>query len=92
MCSLGNRLLKDIDISQCNKTIDGYLYNIYCSNETRVCDDYYSANNVSIVRGIKGLSSGVFFGKYKNGFNRRFLRQYLVNLLCITETILKHFY
>lgn len=66
MCVLGKRLLKDIDLSECNKTLGGKLHKLFCGNDTfsmDTCDSYYYSNNVSIVRGIKGLSSGVFFGK-----------------------------
>lgn len=68
MCVLGRRLLKDIDLSECNKTLGGTLHRLFCGNESitmDTCDSYYSTNNVSIVQGIKGLSSGVFFGKAK---------------------------
>lgn len=58
MCVLGKRLLKDITIDKCNKT---FLKSTFCSNETTpiVCDKYYTENNISIVQGIKGLSSGI---------------------------------
>lgn len=58
MCVLGKRLLKDIAIENCTKEAGGPLYNIFCQDE---CDPYFASNNVSIVRGIKGLASGVFF-------------------------------
>lgn len=62
MCSLGNRLLKDMDVQNCNKSVNGELYNLYCNNGTGVCDDYFKNHNVSVVKGIRGISSGVFFG------------------------------
>lgn len=60
MCVLGKRLLKDINLADCNKTEDGPLHKIFCVNST--CDPYYLTHNVSVVRGIKGLSSGVLLG------------------------------
>lgn len=65
MCVLGKRLVKDVVLSECNKTIGGTLHQIFCGNGTNMntCDSYYRDHNVSIVRGIKGLSSGVFFGE-----------------------------
>lgn len=60
MCVLGNRLLKDIHITDCNKTDTGVLHDIFCVNST--CDPYYLNHNVTVVRGIKGLSSGVILG------------------------------
>lgn len=66
MCVLGKRLVKDINMTECNKTLGGALHTIFCGNNSlsmENCDPYYREHNVSIVRGIKGLSSGVFFGK-----------------------------
>jgi hypothetical protein len=62
MCVLGKRLLKDISISDCNKNSSGPLYKIFCGNST--CDEYFLENDVFKVRGIKGLSSGVFLGEF----------------------------
>lgn len=42
------------------------LHRLYCGNitySTAKCDPYYIQNNVTIVNGIRGLASGVFFGK-----------------------------
>ncbi|XP_020817982.1 solute carrier family 12 member 6 isoform X1 [Drosophila serrata] len=58
MCVLGKRLLKDIPIENCTKE-DSFLRDIYCP-EGR-CEEYYLANNVTKVKGIKGLASGVFY-------------------------------
>lgn len=61
---LGNRLLKDISIDKCNKTVGGDLFNLFCPNGTKAnCDPYFTKNDVTITRGIKGLASGVFFGR-----------------------------
>jgi potassium/chloride transporter 4/5/6 len=73
MCVLGKRLLKDININDCNKKPFGPLHQIFCGNSSSEgagsCDPYFEANNVSKVRGIKGLSSGVFLGKlYTNKY------------------------
>jgi potassium/chloride transporter 4/5/6 len=62
MCVLGKRLLKDISVSDCNKNTSGPLHKIFCGNSS-ACDPYYEANEVSTVRGIKGLYSGVFLGE-----------------------------
>ena len=62
MCVLGNRLLKDISIDDCNKNSSGPLHKIFCGNSS-TCDPYYEANDLYIVRGIKGLASGVFLGE-----------------------------
>jgi potassium/chloride transporter 4/5/6 len=61
MCVLGKRLLRDISISDCNKNCSGPLHQIFCLNST--CDPYYEANDLFVVRGIKGLASGVFLGE-----------------------------
>nr|XP_018900328.1 PREDICTED: solute carrier family 12 member 4 isoform X2 [Bemisia tabaci] len=62
LCVLGKRLLRDIQISDCNKNPGGPLYKHFChTNRTTVCDPYFLTSNLTVVRGIKGLSSGVFF-------------------------------
>uniref|UniRef100_A0A8D8RU17 Solute carrier family 12 member 6 n=1 Tax=Cacopsylla melanoneura TaxID=428564 RepID=A0A8D8RU17_9HEMI len=67
MCVLGKRLLKDIPITSCNKSIGGELSKIFCNNSQQ-CDAYYFSHNTSIVQGIKGLKSGVFFENIWNSF------------------------
>jgi hypothetical protein len=62
MCVLGKRLLKDISVSDCHKNSSGPLHKIFCGNSS-TCDPYYEANEISTVRGIKGLSSGVFLSE-----------------------------
>lgn len=59
MCVLGKRLLKDIAIENCTQEEGGQLWNIFCAEQP--CDPYFLSHNLSIVRGIRGLSSGVFF-------------------------------
>ncbi|XP_026739052.1 solute carrier family 12 member 4 isoform X1 [Trichoplusia ni] len=66
MCVLGKRLLKDININNCTKEIGAPLHQLFCPNNT--CDPYYLAHNVSIVQGIKGLKSGVFFDNLQDSF------------------------
>ncbi|CAF4796550.1 unnamed protein product [Pieris macdunnoughi] len=66
MCVLGKRLLKDIHINNCTKSPGGELEQIFCPNNT--CDPYYQIHEVSIVQGIKGLASGVFFDNLYDSF------------------------
>ncbi|XP_070491619.1 solute carrier family 12 member 4 isoform X4 [Chironomus tepperi] len=88
MCVIGKRLLKDIQIDNCTKEIDGILWKEFCvlQNNTKDrdflrnpdayrlkednwnCDPYFQGNNISIVQGIKGLSSGVFFDNLMPSF------------------------
>jgi len=49
-----------MDMSQCNKQVGGYLHGLYCANGT--CNSYYETHNATVVKGIRGISSGVFFG------------------------------
>ncbi|TDG40461.1 hypothetical protein AWZ03_013123 [Drosophila navojoa] len=65
MCVLGKRLLKDIPIENCTKE-DPLLYDLYCPD--RKCDEYYQNNNVTRVKGIKGLASGVFYDNIMPSF------------------------
>ena len=68
MCFLGNRLLKEEHSGNCTKEEGSPLWNLFCSlnNRTLVyeCDPYFEAHSTSMVRGVKGLQSGVFFGKF----------------------------
>ncbi|XP_052839351.1 solute carrier family 12 member 6 isoform X2 [Drosophila gunungcola] len=58
MCVLGKRLLKDIPLDNCTKE-DPFMRDIYCPDGK--CEEYFLANNVTKVKGIKGLASGVFY-------------------------------
>ncbi|CAG9828614.1 unnamed protein product [Diabrotica balteata] len=70
LCRLGNRFLKVSDpFTDCHKNVSGVLHKMFCTNETDYkCDPYYKKHNTSIERGIKGLSSGVFFDNIYDGF------------------------
>ncbi|XP_037032618.1 solute carrier family 12 member 6 isoform X3 [Bradysia coprophila] len=68
LCVLGKRLVKDVDIGNCTKDIGSKLYNTYCNVSTGLCEEYYRTHEVSIVQGIKGLASGVFFDNLRNSF------------------------
>ncbi|XP_028134717.1 solute carrier family 12 member 6 isoform X2 [Diabrotica virgifera virgifera] len=70
LCRLGNRFLKVSDpFTDCHKNTTGVLHKMFCTNETDYkCDPYYKKHNTSIERGIKGLSSGVFFDNIYDGF------------------------
>ncbi|KAK0182419.1 hypothetical protein PV327_000561 [Microctonus hyperodae] len=70
LCVLGKRLMKDIDISGCHKNESGILHNLFCDNHTKVCDDYYNTHNFTIVNGIRGLASGVFFENIMDSFQQ----------------------
>uniref|UniRef100_A0A1Y9IHS4 Uncharacterized protein n=1 Tax=Anopheles gambiae TaxID=7165 RepID=A0A1Y9IHS4_ANOGA len=59
MCVLGKRLLKDVAVANCSKDEGGVLWNYFCASGE--CDPYFKEQNVTLVRGIKGLKSGVFF-------------------------------
>ncbi|KAH8405519.1 hypothetical protein KR215_001947 [Drosophila sulfurigaster] len=58
LCVLGKRVLKDIPIDNCTKE-DPLLHDLYCPNN--MCEEYFMKNNVTKVKGIKGLASGVFY-------------------------------
>jgi len=64
MCVLGNRLLQQDGSGNCTKDISTPLYKEFCKTyefDGVVCDDYFSKHNATLVKGIKGLASGVFF-------------------------------
>ncbi|XP_018569114.1 solute carrier family 12 member 4 isoform X2 [Anoplophora glabripennis] len=68
MCLLGNRVLKMDNISNCNKDPSGVLHKMFCPTGNESCDPYYYKHDVSIDRGIKGLSSGVLFDNIYDSF------------------------
>jgi len=64
MCVLGTRLIQQDGAGNCTKEPGSALFNQFCRPHEFngvVCDEYFEKHNVSIVNGIKGLSSGVFF-------------------------------
>eukprot|EP00095_Tigriopus_kingsejongensis_P012275 maker-scaffold577_size191314-snap-gene-0.33 protein:Tk12275 transcript:maker-scaffold577_size191314-snap-gene-0.33-mRNA-1 annotation:"solute carrier family 12 member 4 isoform x2" len=81
-CVVGSRLVKQVD--HCNKTFNGELFNMFCTlNETLgevnstvglskddyICDEYFERNEPTVVQGIKGLRSGVFFNNVANKYH-----------------------
>jgi potassium/chloride transporter 4/5/6 len=67
MCVLGKRLLR-VAINDCHKNVSGPLHDMFCPNSSLSCDQYYSTHDVSIVNGIKGLSSGVIMDNIYDSF------------------------
>nr|CAD7460580.1 unnamed protein product [Timema tahoe] len=71
MCVLGQRLLKDVDITDCHDDPNGPLFQLFCGgNNSQIedCEPYFRTNNLTIVQGIKGLASGVFLDNIQNSF------------------------
>ncbi|XP_063928306.1 solute carrier family 12 member 4 isoform X3 [Zophobas morio] len=67
LCVLGKRLLR-VAITDCHKNISGAIYQMFCPNGTHSCDPYYESHDVSIIQGIKGLSSGVLLDNIYDSF------------------------
>lgn len=62
MCVLGKRLIQMNDTRDCTKA---FLRPYYCANDSQLsCDPYYMKHNVSVVKGIRGITSGVLRGAY----------------------------
>lgn len=62
LCVLGNRLMKiDIDAIPCNKS---NLRSAYCpaNGPDSACDPYFLKENLTVLKGIRGLTSGVLKG------------------------------
>ncbi|XP_075936073.1 solute carrier family 12 member 7-like isoform X1 [Anarhichas minor] len=64
VCLLGNRSLKNDKFDTCaktelvkNVTVTTDLWRLFCGNAT--CDDYFALNNLTELRAIPGLLSGV---------------------------------
>uniref|UniRef100_A0A3P9HAI8 Solute carrier family 12 member 7b n=1 Tax=Oryzias latipes TaxID=8090 RepID=A0A3P9HAI8_ORYLA len=68
VCMLGNRTLKNNDFDKClktdiidNLTVTTALWKLFCDSPelNATCNEYFSNNNVTLMQGIPGLTSGV---------------------------------
>ncbi|KAI5625674.1 solute carrier family 12 member 7 isoform X3 [Silurus asotus] len=68
ICMLGNRTLKNIEFDKCMKTevINNITYTtdlwrLFCNSSflNATCDEYFNKNNLTEIKGIPGLLSGV---------------------------------
>lgn len=68
---LGNRTLKNRNFDKClktevidNVTVTTKLWKLFCDGPelNATCNDYFLYNNVTVVQGIPGLTSGVISG------------------------------
>lgn len=77
VCMLGNRTLvwKGFDVcakvvERDNQTVTSQLWRLFCDSEflNATCEEYFTHNNVSIIQGIPGVTSGALrenlFGNY----------------------------
>lgn len=71
VCLLGNRTLvwKGFDVcaktvESANGTVTTQLWRIFCDSPflNATCDKYFTANNVSQIQGIPGVTSGILAG------------------------------
>lgn len=71
ICLLGNRTLKNIEFDKCMKTevINNITYTtdlwkLFCNSSflNATCDEYFTQNNLTEIKGIPGLLSGVIKG------------------------------
>lgn len=71
---LGNRTLQNHKFDTClkmevvdNITVPTALWKLFCdTDDVMTCDEYFVNNNVTIMQGIPGLTSGVISGvKFK---------------------------
>ena len=72
MCLLGNRTLQNQNFDKClkteevgNQTIGTELWGLFCDSRqlNATCDEYFTLNNVTMIQGIPGLTSGVISGQ-----------------------------
>ncbi|XP_072567130.1 solute carrier family 12 member 7-like isoform X2 [Paramormyrops kingsleyae] len=68
ICLLGNRILENLDFDKClkkevvnNVTVPTKLSTLFCDSpfQEENCDEYFKLNNVTEIKGIPGLLSGV---------------------------------
>uniref|UniRef100_A0A3P8QZ63 Solute carrier family 12 member 6 n=1 Tax=Astatotilapia calliptera TaxID=8154 RepID=A0A3P8QZ63_ASTCA len=63
VCMLGNRTINAHDVvdNHCSKTVlTTHLWKLFCHNAqlNTTCDEYFTSNNFSEIKGIPGLTSG----------------------------------
>uniref|UniRef100_A0AAQ5ZB34 Solute carrier family 12 member 7b n=1 Tax=Amphiprion ocellaris TaxID=80972 RepID=A0AAQ5ZB34_AMPOC len=82
VCMLGNRTLQNHNFDKClktdiidNLTVTTQLWKLFCDGTglNATCNKYFDDNNVTMVQGIPGLTSGVI-----SGWNTMFSLQTLV--------------
>ncbi|XP_053268070.1 solute carrier family 12 member 7 isoform X2 [Pleuronectes platessa] len=68
VCMLGNRTLQNLNFDKClktdfldNMTVTTKLWSLFCDGPelNATCNEYFDNNNVTMVQGIPGLTSGV---------------------------------
>ncbi|XP_011305811.1 solute carrier family 12 member 4 isoform X2 [Fopius arisanus] len=74
MCVLGKRLLRNVSVTECGKNYST-THDLFCNSTSGTCDDYYRTHDFKIVKGIKGLASGVFLENLAGRFQT--LGQYI---------------
>lgn len=71
VCMLGNRTLQNHKFDSClktevvdNMTVTTALWRLFCESAelNATCNEYFDTNNVTVVQGIPGLTSGVISG------------------------------
>lgn len=69
---LGNRTLQNHNFDRClktevvdNATITTQLWLLFCTGPelNATCNDYFASNDVTLLQGIPGLTSGVVLGQ-----------------------------
>uniref|UniRef100_A0A3B5R2Z3 Solute carrier family 12 member 7 n=1 Tax=Xiphophorus maculatus TaxID=8083 RepID=A0A3B5R2Z3_XIPMA len=68
VCMLGNRTLQNLHFDKClkteiinNNTVSTQLWRLFCDGPAlnSTCNEYFVNNNLTVIQGIPGLSSGV---------------------------------
>lgn len=69
---MGNRTLQNHNFDQClktmevdNVTVTTKLWSLFCDSPdlNATCNEYFNLNNVTVIQGIPGLTSGVIRGE-----------------------------
>lgn len=72
VCMLGNRTLQNQNFDKClkteiidNQTVTTKVWRLFCDGPelNATCDEYFVNNNLTLIQGIPGLTSGVISGK-----------------------------
>uniref|UniRef100_A0A8C5H7W4 Solute carrier family 12 member 7-like n=1 Tax=Gouania willdenowi TaxID=441366 RepID=A0A8C5H7W4_GOUWI len=101
VCMLGNRTLQNNNFDKClktdivdNLTVTTRLWKLFCDGtETNAtCNEYFLNNNVTLVQGIPGLTSGVISGEFLLSSSRDIYLPYVANDITTFFTLLVGIY
>uniref|UniRef100_A0A4W4HHN0 Solute carrier family 12 member 7a n=1 Tax=Electrophorus electricus TaxID=8005 RepID=A0A4W4HHN0_ELEEL len=102
VCLLGNRTLQNHNFDKClkteivnNMTVTTELWDLFCDSPhlNATCNEYFTSNNVTVIQGIPGLTSGAISGeKHLSDTSEDMYLPYVVNDIATFFTLLVGIY